>query len=157
GVLAFVDYRRAAEREGYPPDDVVALELQLRFEKDRNRDLAIHRDELAAERAAEKAARDQAAAAKRAAADAVLAQRKRGTFGELGRAAVRGLIPFDRLEETLTGELDADTIAILMADVQADRAAYVAAQAAADQARIRASHRDLSIGELESAVLAGVL
>jgi hypothetical protein len=37
GVLNVIDYRRAAEREGYPDQDVVALELQLRWELNRDK------------------------------------------------------------------------------------------------------------------------
>jgi hypothetical protein len=65
GVLAFVDYREAVRREGYPEEDVTALELQLRCGGRRG---ALGRG--ASRRARRGARRGEASARRRAAARA---------------------------------------------------------------------------------------
>ena len=157
GVLAIIDYRRALERDGYVPDAVIALELLLLHELDETADLEELRRQQAAERAREKAERDAAAARRREEIEADRALRRRGPIADLERAVIRGLIPFGRLVEVLAAEYDSDTVDILVSLVETDRARYLEQQAAAEEARRRAARRDLNIGELERAVMAGLL
>lgn len=157
GIKSFVDYRRALEREGYPPEDVDALDLLLRVEIQERNDIEQARLEQAAERAAEKEKRELAAAARRAEIEADRARRRRGPISDLERAVIRGVIPFSRLQEVLEAEYDADTVEIMLALVEDDRQRYLAQQAAAEEARKRGARRDLDVGALERAVMAGLL
>jgi len=152
-VLSVVDYRRALEREGYEPEAVMALELELRFDLDARKALEDHRTELAAERAAEQQQREEERAARKAEIEAERALRRRGPLGDLERAAVRGLIPFARVEEVLAAQYDQDTVAILVGLIEQDRQTYLAQRAAAEEARKRAARRDVDVGTLEQAVL----
>lgn len=156
-IFALADYRRWLEAEGYAPDDAFALELLQRARMDRERQLAQHRAEQERERAAAKAERDAAAAARAAEVEAARALGRRGPVAELRRAVVRGQIPFARLEEVLAAEFDPDTVAIYRAAVEADRLAYMDEQERADAARQRAGRRNIELGQIETAVLEGVL
>ena len=157
GILAFRDYERALERDGYTPEAVDALDLLLRVEITKDRDLAELRAEQADERAAAKVARETAAAERRAQVEADRARRRRGPIADLERAVIRGLIPFERLAEVLAADYDPDTVGILLALVEDDRQRYLAQQAAAEEARKRAPRRELDVGALERAVMAGLL
>jgi hypothetical protein len=157
GVLSVIDYRNAARREGYPEDDVLALELQLRYEIDEATELREHRRQAAEDRALEQTERDAAAAARKAAVEADRAARARGPLSKLERAAVLGLIPFSRLEEVLAHDYDPDTVAILLDVVEAERAAYLEREARAAEAEKRAPARGLSVSDMRAAVRAGVL
>ena len=157
GVLSVIDYRRAAEREGYDDGAVTALELQLRYELDKQKDLDEHRRELADARAAAKAARDAAAAARRADVEAARARARRGSEADLERAAIRGLIPLARVEDVYAAHYDAETVGVLVALLEDDRARYVAQQEARDQAAQRGTSRGINVGTIERAVLDGVL
>jgi hypothetical protein len=157
GVLAIPDYRDALRREGYDEFSVTALELMLRVELDRARHVDEHRADLEADRAAERLQRDQERARKQAEADRARALKRRGSIGDLERAAVRGLIPMARLEEVLAADYDADTVTILLAGVDEDRRQYLEQQAAAAEARKRAAARNIDAGTLEEAVLTGLL
>jgi len=75
----------------------------------------------------------------------------------LNRAAIRGLIPFARVEEVLSAQYDADTVSIMIGLLEQDRQTYLEDQARADEARQRAGRRNLDVGAIEQAVLAGVL
>jgi hypothetical protein len=156
-ILSRVDYRRWLEREGYPPEEAAALELRLAKRLNEQADLEEERQRIADERAADKAAKAAAAAQRRTDVEAERALHRRGSLGDLERAAVRGLIPLARVEEVLTAQYDADTVAILLELVEGDRVAYVDAAARADEARKRAAVRHVDIGDLEQAVLANVL
>lgn len=157
GILAMPDYRAALRREGYAEDGVIVLELLLRSELEREARIEDLRAKAQEERAAEQQARADAAAKRRAEVEAERALRRRGPIGDLERAAVRGLIPVARLEESLAAEYDADTVAILVNLVDDDRQRYLAQQERAEEARQRAAQRELNIGELERAVLANIL
>jgi hypothetical protein len=156
-VLAVPDYRAALRREGYTEDAVLALELLLRTEIDKETKLEDHRKQADAERAAEKAVRDKAAAEKRAQLAADQARARRGKPSDLDRAVVRGLIPISRYVEVLTPIYDPDTVDILRQAVEADRADYVDQQQRAEDARKRAERQGLNVGQLEQAVLHGIL
>jgi hypothetical protein len=157
GVLAVIDYRAALQREGYPPDDVIALELLLETELKADADVAALRKQKTADAAADAKAKADALAAKKADADAAAKLKRRGPLSELERAAVRGLIPLSRVQEVLSADYDADTVAIFVADITQQRAAYVAQQQKADDAAKRAENKGLSLSQLEQGVLAGAL
>jgi hypothetical protein len=157
GVLNVRDYRDTAIREGYPPEDVVALELQLRWELDTAKKLDAHRLELEAEHAADKAAREQEAADRKAAVAKERALTRRGAESDLERAVVRGVIPLARLEEVYRARYDADTAAILLTLTEDARLAYVAQEQAREDALTRGQRRNIDVGALEQAVLAHIL
>lgn len=157
GVLAVVDYRAALERDGYSPAAVIAKELLLRAQMDKAKDVADHRAELEAERAGEKAIKDKAAELKRQQVEADRALQRRGSFAELSRAAVRGLIPIARVQEVLAADYDADTVDIMLGLVDVDRQAYLAQQQQAADAKQRATNRGLSVADLEQGVLSGAI
>jgi hypothetical protein len=156
-VLNFRDYRAAAEREGYPLDDVTALELQLRWEIDKQHTIDEHRAALDAERAAEKAARDAAAAERRKQIDAERALARRGSEADLERAAIHGKIPIARVAEVYGAHYDDDTVAILVDELESARQAYLDEQAARDAAKQRGARRNLDTGALDQAFLRGHL
>lgn len=157
GILAYPDYRAALRREGRTEEAVTALELLLRFEIDRDKSIEKHRQELEAERAREKALRDEAAAARKTEIERQRALQRRGPLSDLERAAVRGLIPFARVEEVLRVDYDPDTVDILVALLEDDRQKYLAQLAAAEEARKRAARRNVDVGALEQAVLDNLL
>jgi hypothetical protein len=152
GILAMIDYRRALEQEGYPPDAVLSLELLLRHELDEKRRIEDLREEAEKERAAEQAARAAAAAKRRAEIEAERALRRRGPIGDLEQAVVRGIVTIARLEEVLSVEYDADTVQILVALVEQDRLAYLERQRLRDEAAQRGTARGIDVGQLERAV-----
>jgi hypothetical protein len=156
-VLNFADYRAAAVREGYPPDDVTALELQLRWEKNKEKAIEDHRAALDAERAAAKAAHDAAAAERRKQIDAERALARRGSEADLERAAIHGKIPIARVEEVYAAHYDDDTVAILVDELEGARQAYLDEQAARDAAKQRGARRNLDTGALDQAFLRGHL
>ena len=151
-ILAVSDYRAALRREGYDEDSVLTLELLLRWELDKQTTIDDQRAKAAADRAAEKAARDQAAAAKRAQVAADQALARRGSAGVLERAVVRGLIPIARYQEALDPKYDADTVEILVGLVEQERADYVALQQKAADVKKAAANRNIDVGSLETAV-----
>jgi hypothetical protein len=151
GVLAFVDYREAAERDGYGVSDVIALELQLRYEVDKQTSLEQHRANIAQERAAAAAARDAARAARQAQIEADRALGRRGAESDLEDAVVRGLIPLARLEEVYRARYDADTVDVLVAVVEQRRQEYIAHQNAVDEARKRGARRAVNVDGLVDA------
>jgi hypothetical protein len=152
GVLSVIDYRNRARDYGYPEDDVMALELQLRWEMDRTRKAEELRAAAVAERALEEQDRAAAAAARKLEIEAERARRARGPLAKLERAAIRGLIPIDRYAEVLQPDYDAETVGILVDLVEGDRQAYLEQQARAAEAAQRAGQRGLNIGELRAAV-----
>jgi len=157
GVLSVFDYRGTAEREGYPPEDVIALELQLRFELDRAKAIEDHRRELLEQRAAEKAAREAALAVRRAQIEAERALARRGGESDLERAVIRGQIPIARLEELYRARYDPDTVQILIGLVEADRVEYLERLEAAAEARQRGARRNVDAGAIERAFMASLL
>lgn len=157
GVLNFKDYRAWLTQQGYEADDQLTLELLLRADINVKLDIAKHRADAEAERAAEKLAKALAAAERKAQVDAERALHRRGSLAALERAVVRNLIPLSRYAEVLSAEYDADTVEILLGLVELDRQTYLAQQAAADDAKQRAARRNLDVGAIEQAVLARVL
>jgi len=156
-ILAFPDYRDALAREGYEPFAIDALDLQLRKQIDDRKTIEQHRADQAAERAAAAKARAAVVAAKQAALEAQRAIDRRGKRADLERAAVRGLIPLDRVAEIYGAEFDADAAAILMQLLEGDRQAYLDEQQRRADATKRAAARGIDVGALEQAVLHGVL
>jgi hypothetical protein len=156
-VLNFRDYRAAAEREGYPPDDVTALELQLRWEIDKQHSIDEHRAALDADRAAAKVARDAAAAARRAQIDAERTLARRGSEADLEKAAIHGKIPIARVVEVYRAHYDDDTVSILVDELEGARQTYLDEQAARDAAKQRGARRNLDTGSLDQAFMRGHL
>jgi hypothetical protein len=150
-------YRDWLAREHYAEPEAFALELLLRSEIDAATSIEDHRKQVEAERAAEKAAAAKDKADRLAKAEAERALVRRGPLSELRQAAVRGLIPFARVEEVLTAQYDPDFVQIFMDLVEGDRVAYQKQQAAAAEAEKRAANRHIEIGALEQAVLTNVL
>lgn len=156
-ILPVAFYRDWLAREGYPPDEATALELLYIAKRDAKADLAAERKRIADEKAKEQAARAAATQQRQTELDAERALRRRGSINDLRRAYARGLIPRDRLAEVLNAEYDADTVAIILADADVDRANYVAEQQKADDAKQRAARKQIDVGQLEQAVLTHVL
>lgn len=157
GILSVRDYRLALERDGYTDDAVTALELLLRHELDEQARIEDLRERQAEERDAEQQRRANERARKAAEAEAELALQRRGRAGDLQRAVVRGLIPVSRLVEVLSARYDPDTVDILVESVELDRLQYLEQQQQRDEAAKRAERRELSVGDLERAVLANEL
>jgi hypothetical protein len=156
-VLSMVDYREALRRAGYTPVAMDAKELQLRYELDTKTSIEKHREQLEADRVAEKLQRDKAAAARLAQVEATRRQAQRGDEGDLEDAAIRGLIPFARVEEVYRFHYDDETVRVLVARLEARRQDYLAAQQRAKDAEQRATARGLSVADLAAAVFANVL
>lgn len=157
GILAVADYRHALRREGRTEDAILALELLLRHELDDKKHVNELRAAADADRLAEQTKRRELAAAKQAELEQHRALARRGSVADLRRAVVRGIIPIARLEEVLRQELDADAVAILVADVEIDRLAYVDEQKRREDALRRAEQKGLGVGDVEQAVLENVL
>jgi hypothetical protein len=157
GILNVRDYRAALEREGYPDEDVLVLELLLRHELDERAKAEELRAAALAERAAERAQRDAEKAARRAEIERERAEARRGPLGPLEQAAIRGLIPIARVEEVYAFDYDGDTVGILVELLEDRRQDYIAAEQGREEAVQRARRRNIAIGDIEQAVLNGVL
>lgn len=157
GILSMVDYRRWLEAEGYDEESAATKELLLQSEL-RDRDQAASaRARIANDRAAAAAQKKTEDDARRAELEAK--QRALGPgVDDIKRAVVRGLIPIGRYEQALSVmHLDAGDVAFLVDGVNADRAAYVAQEKKRAAAGPEAATRQLSLGDLDAAVLAGAL
>jgi hypothetical protein len=156
-ILNFRDYRAAAEREGYPLDDVTALELQLRWEIDKQHTIDEHRAALDAERAAEKAARTprppSVESRSTPSARSPAAAPRRTWNGPRFTAE----IPIARVAEVYAAHYDDDTVGILVDELEGARQAYLDEQAARDAAKQRGARRNLDTGALDQAFLRGHL
>ena len=157
GIRSVVDFRRALEREGYLPDAVAALDLELRAElADRRADEEL-RAEQARAREAEKAA---AAAARAARLAAIAAEKALPSVAEVRRAYVRGHVPIDRYARAVQDAhpgIDGADLAALVADAELDRTAQLDALERRRLAELKEADAVLSLGALESAVLRGIL
>jgi hypothetical protein len=156
-ILAYADYRAALRRDGRSEDAIDVLDLLLRDEIDKQKDAEQHRADQAAEKAAAAKVRADAAAAKKAQLDAQRALERRGNRATLERAAIRGLIPLDRVAEIYAATVDADTAGIYMALLEDDRQQYLDQQQARDEAKKRGAVRGVDVGSLDQAVTRGVL
>lgn len=156
-IIPLSEYRDALERVGYVPDAIDALEMLLRLEIDQKTTAVQVKQQLAAEKAAAAQAKAITDAQKKADAEAAAALKRQGSPAELAHAVVRGLIPISRLEQVLRATLDADTVAIYVADVEQQRQAYLDQQRKADDAAKRAAAKGLTTSELSTALVDGVL
>lgn len=156
-ILPIAAYRDALRREGYDEDAVLNLELLLEFELDAAADVDRLRKQKQDDTAAAQREKDAAAAKKRADAEAQAKLRARGSPAELARAAVRGLVPLDRVKEVLSADLDPDTVQIYLDDIAAQRVTYVQQQQRAVEAEKRNASRGLDVSQLRQAVLDDVL
>lgn len=157
GVLSTVDFRRALEREGYVPEAVAALDLELRA------DLADKRadEQLRAEQAADREAEKQRTAQERAARlAAVAAEKALPSVAEIRKAYVRGHVAIDRYSQAVQDAHPAIAgadLAALLADAEADRNAQLEALERRKLAELKEADAALSLGQLESAVGRGLL
>lgn len=155
-ILSASDYRRALQREGYEPEAVVALELELRIELDEQADAAEARRKLEEERRLEREAKER----ERQEREAELAARRAlPSLPEYRRAYVRGHISRDGLQAAIArdkGAISPADLALLLADADADRADYL--ERLDERARIAARRHDqtLPIAAFEDAVMRGV-
>lgn len=157
GVAAMPDYRASLRRDGYPEDDILLLELQLRWEMDRATNIETARREAREARELEEAERIAAAERRRAEVEAERAAARRGPIGKLEAAAIRGLIPFSRVEEVYAAEYDAETVGLLTELLDAKRADYLAQLARATQTETAARARGLNVSEARDAFLKGLI
>ncbi len=156
-ILPIAAYRDVLRLDGYDEEAVLALELLLETQLNKEADLETLRQEKIAQLAAEKTARADAAAQKLVDVEQQRALARRGSLAELQRAVVRGLIPTSRYREILDAHYDGDTVATLVALVEQERAAYVAQQQKAEDATKHATIRHIDAGALTAAYLDGVL
>jgi hypothetical protein len=157
GIVTTAYYRNWLEREGYPPDEAIALEIRLRMKIDKQAHVEEARAAAVAERAEAQRKRAEAAAQRAADVEAQRAQHRRGSLGDIARAVVRGLIPIARYQEVLTADYDADTVQIMVSLVEGDRQLYLEQLQRAADAKQRAGIRNIDVGALEQAVLNDVL
>jgi hypothetical protein len=157
GIRAPLDYRRALEREGYDAEAVAALDLELRaILADRRADAELKAQQVAA-RAAEEAA---AAAAREARLAAIAAAKALPSLADIRRAYVRGHLPLERYieaAETAHPGIAGGDLAALVAEAEADRAAYLESLERRRLAEIQEADAALSLNQLEQAVLRGQL
>lgn len=156
-VLNIGDYRAALEREGYPDDDVTALELLLETQLNATADVEQLKQKKADAAAAAQKVKDDAAAAKELELEQAAALKRRGSPAALKDAAVRGLIPIGRYAEVLAPDYDADTVQIMVDAAQSARDAYLTQQQKADDAEKRAALKHVDVAAYKSAVLEGLL
>jgi len=156
-ILSFPDYRQALEREGYVPEAVAALELQLRKRKHEAAEIEDLKKQQAAQREAEK----QRAADERAARLAETAVAKaQPALADVRRAYVRGHVPIERLVDAIRfahdGITDAD-LAALLDEAQQDRDEYLAAVERRQAAEAANLDEAVPLAKVEDAVLKGIL
>jgi hypothetical protein len=156
-ILAVIDYRHALEREGYPPEDVAALELQLRKRKNEARDLALLKRDQAAERAAEKQRQAEERAARLAETAVAKAQ---PALADVRKAYVRGHVPIERLVAAIRFAHDGitdDDLAALVAEAEQDRDDYLAAIERRKAAEAANLDEAVPLAKVEDSVLRGIL
>jgi len=157
GIASVIDFRRALEREGYPPEDVTLEELDLRAELDELRDIEKAKAEQLAAREAEKAA---ALEAKRRRDEAIAARQALPALNEYRRAYVRGLITRDAFANAITREkiaISPEDLAVLVADADVDRSTHLENLERRAAAAARVLDPVLPLEKFEAAVLARVL
>jgi hypothetical protein len=157
GIATRADYRRWLERENYPADEALMLELLLESTLRGQQEAAKQKQLLEAERAAEKAK----AAAEKAQREAAIAAKKTNIaapLSDLERAVVLGIVPIGVYEARLVSEqFAADDRAFMVDLLQHQREEYLAAQEKkADQAGALA-RKSISLSALDRAVLAGIM
>jgi hypothetical protein len=157
GILSVVDYRRVLERAGYTPDAVTTKELLLRDVINSKDEADRMRAQREAEQEAEQRQRDDERRARQAAIEAERAVTE-PSIGQAARFVIRGLWDTNAYAAFLRAErYDDATIAALVADVLIDRDEYLERLAERDAAEQQAARKELSLGQLESAVMRGVL
>ena len=157
GILNRMDYRRWLEREGYPPDDALTLELLLDDQLKGEREARELRAQREAERLAEQERRAREAAERKAAIEAKRA-RTFPSLADLERAVIRGILPIGAYEARLADlKYAADDIATLSALLQQDRDRYAEDQERRARIEGETADRDLSAAQLERAALRGVI
>lgn len=155
-LITFAQYRQYLEERGFDAFGVATKELLLRAEIDAKASA----DELRAQQEADRAAAKAAADAERIVR---LGEKQKAealpAYAEVRRAFVRGLVPIERYQQAINDAhpgIAASDAAALVADAQADQAAYVAQQAAHAAALARDADTALPLATLERSVLEGI-
>jgi hypothetical protein len=156
GILSRVDYRRWLEREGYAPDDALALELLLDSQIHGQVEAEKKRREAEEERAREKAEREE----EKRKRDAELAERRARTFPGLAdyeRAVIIGALPIDAYADRLAVlKYAPDDIAFMVTILAEQRDAYLERLEKKAAAENRLEERRVSLADLERAVVRGI-
>src|SRR5579864_254728 len=156
-VVPIAFYRDALQHAGYEPDSALALELLLETKKNKLADVAALKQTKTAAAAAAKQATADKAAARQVELDKQRALKAEGPLAAWKHAVVTGLVPIEHYTALLAERYDADTVATLTAQAQADRAAEVIKQQKAADAAKRAAEKGLNVGQLQQAVFNGIL
>ena len=157
GVLAYADYRDALARENRTESAITALELGLRTKVDAKTTKEQHAQAIATEKAAAAQAKADAAAAKKLLADTAAHIKALGPQADLEQAAIRGLIPLSQVAELYALKYGVDAVDTLMALLTAKQAAYADAQKAKAAHVAAAAAKGANLGQIEAAVLNGVI
>lgn len=155
-ILSVIDYRRALQREGRDPEAITALELELIMELERIDDAAEARRRLEEQRQKEREERER----ERREREAELAARRAlPSLQEYRRAYVRGHISQGTFQAAIEREktgVSADDLALLLADAEGDRNAYLEQRAERDRIAARRHDQTLPIADFEDAVMRGL-
>lgn len=156
-VLSTSDYADWLKARGYADNDALTLELMLQAKMNKLSDAKTARAAAAAERAAQKAAKLQAAAAKR---DQVAAEHAdwTGTLAQAERLVVRSVMPTTQYRQILIDHNlsagDADAMVTTAVQDRDTRTAAIAKRAAA---AAKTTTPALSLSALERATIMGAL
>lgn len=157
GILSVIDFRLALEREGWVPEAIAALELELRADLNQARDVELLKRDQAAERAAEKQRQAEERAARLAETAVAKAQ---PALADVRRAYVRGHVPIERLVDAIRFAHDGITdndLAALVAEAEQDRDEYLAAIERRKAAEAANLDEAVPLAKVEDAVLRGIL
>lgn len=157
GIWSIRDYTDYLKDKGFSDGDILTKQLLLQFDIRDATDAATKRQQLEQQRAAEKAARRQAALQRQAELEEQR-RHKELTLATVERAYVRGRLTLDQYRDFLVRDEQApEDIAILLDLAEADRGDYIAAQSRRAAADAKLAATSLTTAQLERAVELGVL
>ena len=156
-IVSLPAYRDRLVRYGYTAEDIITKQLLLQAELRDAAEAQTRKLALEAKRQADEAERLAARAERIAALEAERARQRRGPIGAITSLAVRGVFSLDVLGERLALEYDPDVVDALLEDAADQRTRYLADQARRADLAARAAEQDLSISQLERAVVRGFL
>jgi hypothetical protein len=157
GIVPMSEYRAALAREGYTDDAIDALEMLLRKQIDDKANADDLRRQQQEERKAEAEKRKQEQEQRRKELEEKRKAGKPGSVAAFADAVVRGLLPIAQFETWLRKQFDAESVGVYVADVEARRADYVERQKKANDKEKLLKEKGLSVGELRTALVDGVL
>lgn len=156
-ILSPVDYRDWLEAEGYSLEAATTMELLLRGTISDVEDAKRQKAQVEEQKRLDAIAKAKADEEKRIALEE-LAQLTRTPIGDIKRAVVLGLVPIDRYQTALVALKYAPAdIAFLVDMLQRDVDEQQQKEADRAAAETQATARGLSLGDLERAVLGGIL